>query len=429
MRGLRAGAPGVLDTAPAVAVSEGCRMWSFIRRVAVNTLVVAVSTVIGYLAFQLVFFRVFLTNVQLPVRPWLPETAGVIVQNTKAATVPRNYVAIFGDSYAEGLGDFLLKAGDDDSHGFHAAHVIREVTGWDVVSFGRAGAGSAEAFVLLPSRVMNGSKCLVFPAIGDPDRILAYFFEGNDIEDNLHFLEKVRQKYGRDDATDIDAYFTSEYTSYQWWRCHTQVGDILSRVVKFQYLYHTGKMTILPQSTRQPNAWLVAGHVVHGAATEGPALEVDGKEIEAAIRVFDRSLVWLRTRFPQARIAVVYIPSPLALYRPAGSEVEAEFLAKTGWATRRFPAERVAQRTEQICNLVRDVSRREQVGFINPGPNLREQAIRQQIHGPIDWHHFNAAGYRVFGEALARRLLAPAPDDCASAHHGSGDITSQHIPQ
>src|SRR5262249_2385788 len=161
------------------------------------------STVIAFIAFQLVFFRVFLVNVELPARPWLPETAGVLAQNTKAATVPRNYVAILGDSYAEGLGDVLLKADDDDSHGFHPAHVIRELTGWDVVRFGKAGAGSAEAFVLLPSRVMNGSQCAIFPTIGDPDRILAYFFEGNDIEDNVRFLEMVHQKYGRDDASAI----------------------------------------------------------------------------------------------------------------------------------------------------------------------------------------------------------------------------------
>src|SRR5512140_385907 len=123
-------------------------MWRWVRRFAGNLLVVVVSVVVTYLALQLVFFRLVLTNVQLPVRPWLPETAGVLVQTTKAAAVPRNYVAIMGDSYAEGLGDWLLQAGDDDSRGFNAAHVIHEMTGWDVVSFGKAGAGSAEAFVL-----------------------------------------------------------------------------------------------------------------------------------------------------------------------------------------------------------------------------------------------------------------------------------------
>jgi hypothetical protein len=68
-------------------------------RIAVNTLIVLIATIIGYIALQLVFFRVFLPNVQLPARPWLPETAGVLVQNTKSAAVPRNYVAMVGDSY------------------------------------------------------------------------------------------------------------------------------------------------------------------------------------------------------------------------------------------------------------------------------------------------------------------------------------------
>jgi hypothetical protein len=143
------------------------------RAIGINALIVVVSTVIGYLVLELVFFRPVLVNITLPVRPFLPETAGVLVQNTKAGTVPHNYVAILGDSYAEGIGDWLLQVGDDDSHGFHAAHVIHAMTGRDVVTFGKGNAGSAEAYVLLPMRALNGGRCLIFPTLEDPGQIIA----------------------------------------------------------------------------------------------------------------------------------------------------------------------------------------------------------------------------------------------------------------
>src|SRR5262249_58772548 len=76
-------------------------------------------------------------------RPQLPETPGVLAQSTKAHFVPRDYVAILGDSFAEGLGDALLAAGNNEARAFHAAHVLHDLTGRDVVSFGRGGAGRA----------------------------------------------------------------------------------------------------------------------------------------------------------------------------------------------------------------------------------------------------------------------------------------------
>ena len=62
----------------------------------------------------------------------------------------------------------MLHANGDDTKLFHAAHVIHARTGRDVVTFGQGGAGSAEAFVRLPTRAIEGSRCVIFPTIEDP---------------------------------------------------------------------------------------------------------------------------------------------------------------------------------------------------------------------------------------------------------------------
>src|SRR5262249_26964018 len=139
---------------------------------------------LAYLAVEFLFFRVILGTAHLTERPYLPETAGALVQTTKAAYLPRNYLAILGDSYGQGLGDEAVKAGYDEGHWIHAASVVHELTGRDIVTFAKAGAGSAEALVSLPSRALNGSRCAIFPTLEDPAQVFAYFYEGNDIEDN-----------------------------------------------------------------------------------------------------------------------------------------------------------------------------------------------------------------------------------------------------
>jgi hypothetical protein len=375
-----------------------------LKTIAVNSLIVIFSTVVCYLAVELIFFKVLFTNVHLGVRPYLPETAGALAQSTKAGPVPHDYVAILGDSYAQGFGDWSLSIGEDQSRAFHSPHAIHEMTGRDVVTFGRAGAGSAEAYVLLPSRALNGSRCLIFPTIGDPDQILAYFYEGNDIEDNLRFDVKVRVKYGRSDASAIDAYLSSEYAAYPWWRCHAQLGDIASRMARFLYEYYTGVVDPPSLARDHPNAVLTGGNIVPSSTREGPpGFLIPAPDIAAGMLVFERSLLWLHKRFPRTAITVVYIASPLALYRQAGPEVVV--------GVRRFPSDQLARESGRICNFVRDITAREQVGFFNPGPVLREAASTRAMHGPLDWYHFNKDGYRVFGDALARRLPEPAKVD------------------
>src|SRR5262249_45340760 len=131
------------------------------------------------------------------------------------------------------------------------------------------------------------------------------------------------------------------------------------------------------------------------------------KDLEAGIAVLDRSLVWLRERLPHAAITVVYIASPLALYRYAGHDV--------GYGDR-MRAEQTLPRSRQICGLVRAASVRAKVGFLDTGPALREAASIHSIHGPTDWHHFNATGYRILGTALALRLPEPTKvDSCGQA--------------
>jgi hypothetical protein len=387
-----------------------------LKAIAINSLLIVVSTIVGYLILEAIFFRIVLPDMRFSVRPFLPETPGVLVQTSKAGYAPRDYIAILGDSYAEGVGDEMLELNGNEAKSFHAAHVIHDRTGRDVVTFGQGGAGNAEAYVRLPTRAIEGSHCPIFPSIEDPTQILAYFYEGNDIEENLVFTRKVSRQYGRSDAGAIDRYLSEQYGRFASWRCHFYLGDNISRMARFLNEYYVKKVDPFHTSDNGQNTFALADGHSPAPPVLGPALAVDPVGIRTAIEVFDHSLAWLRRRFPRAPITVVYIPSPLATYRVATPHVAYFAIEDAGYLPRPGAAEQVAPNSDRICNLVREVAARQGTGFLDARPTLRAAAAVRPIHGPIDWLHFNHAGYQIFGELLARRLPDTATvDGCGSA--------------
>jgi lysophospholipase L1-like esterase len=371
------------------------------------------STIISYFIIEAFFFRVIFPVADPSVRPHLPETPGVLAQSTKAGFVPRDYIAILGDSMAEGLGDALLAAGENEARAFHAAHVVRDLTGRDVVSFGRGGSSSAEGLVRQPARILAGSQCLIFPTIQDPGRIFAYFYEGNDIQDNLAFAAKVEKKLGRSDSAAIDQLLSEDYGTFASWRCHLYLFDIASRMSRFFYKYYTGTDPYRVQYTPGGSGLLIGASTIDAPAPlDGPAIELSEAAIRSGIMVLDRSLSWLKARFPAVPITVVYVPTTLSIYHLTGPSyrysIEPRDDGKSDWAT----VAQIARNSDLLCNLVRAASASNDVGFFDTRPALRDAATTQLLHGPVDWVHFNAQGYRALGQALADRVDNPGVDAC-----------------
>lgn len=377
---------------------------SKLRQFVLNSSLAVLSIIAGYLLIEFIFFAVLLPNYRFGVRPHLPETAEVLVQSSKAKWVPHNYIAVLGDSYAEGVGDWLISNGGNEALPFGPVDVLHSLTGRDVVSFGRGGSGSAEGLVRQPARILAGSGCMIFPKIEPPARIFAFFFEGNDVQDNLAFLKKVRAKYGRDDAHAIDRYLSEVYAYFPSWQCHLYLGDTIGRMVKFAIDYRNFTINNLRPELPGGNIITVNGRSIDAPSPlVGPALEIDEAGMQAGIKVFDRSLAWLRKRFENLPITVVYIPSPLATYHLNGPiiyRIEPEEAGLKGTA----PPEAVSRNSDHLCNLVRAVSIHRDVGFIDARPTLRAAGAAAIIHGPIDWTHPNEKGYRVLAGMLAARL-------------------------
>src|SRR5262249_48840003 len=160
---------------------------------------------VTYLVIQFVFFRFFLPDVPPNLRPYLSDRARIFAQTSSAHESPHDYVALLGDSYAEGVGDWMLTAGGEKKNPFSSADVIHAQSGRDIVSFARAGASSADAMVLRVARILRGGRCYAFRSVEQPKRFVIYFYEGNDLDDNNTLIERIALERGPGLAGTIDA--------------------------------------------------------------------------------------------------------------------------------------------------------------------------------------------------------------------------------
>jgi hypothetical protein len=396
-----------------------------------NLLVVFGSIAITYLVCELLFFRVVLPRLPLNVRTHLPELADVLVQTSKSGYLPHDYIALLGDSYADGVGDWLLAANNNRAKPFHSAHVIHSLTGTDVVSFGRGPAGSAEGLVQRPARVFAVSECYLFPSIDQPKRMFYYFYEGNDLEDNLEFMARARRGDGQSSPDPIRRRLAG-YAEASPWRCHRHFGDTLMRMATFAAEFYLLKKDVYRPSKIPGPQLTIAGGTLRAAPLQAPALNLSADDIREALAVFDPSLAWLRSRWPDVPVTVVYIPSPLTIYRDAITDklkVHTPFGPKGLSVAYADPdggslAEFAASRSDQICGSIRAMSLRHGAAFMDTRPALRTAALEQPIHGPIDWGHLNEAGYRLLGKLVADVTRGgPVADDCgsgATASSGAG---------
>jgi len=389
----------------------------------INAALVIFSVLATYAILELVFFRLMLPHLPFSYRIYIPDRADFFLQVSKSHYVPQDYIALVGDSYAQGMGDWLLSQGTKSAKPFHSADILHDDLGRDVASLGRAASGSAEAMVLRVTRIFGDTYCYLFPPIDKPRQFLIYFYEGNNIDHNYKLVEHAIRPSGPDLGEEIDAFLDNDYGAVSAWRCHGHLGDTVWKMIQFH-----AKFGLHPDLTYNIgpvppiNRVVVDGVATNARELNVPSLALDDRQIDIGFLVFERSLAWFRKRFPDVPTTVVYIPSPAAMYRHAGDKVVSFEIYDPSEpqvpghphvsSGRTFPISAVYANSQKICENIRRMSLAQGVGFIDTRPAFRKAAAHQALHGPRDWNHLNEAGYRVLGNLLADRIGGADADTC-----------------
>jgi hypothetical protein len=392
-----------------------------------NLLLVLLSTAFACVAAEALFSLWGLRHVPLRLQADLPADIRVFAQSSKFSVVPHDPVVLLGDSYAQGLGDWLFAADPNRNGPFHSGHIIHALTGRDVITLGQGGAGSPEGMAMLPAIAYARTRDAWYLRLPKPAVAVVYFFEGNDLNNNMSFLQRhVEGAQGLDDvdlSTAVDrvlaAYAATPSEPADFWRHFAllRFSYAIARRVSGFSAAPTPDLTFDNGGHTTPsdpaNVAVIGGQPVQlPASLQSPALELTGAELERSVLVFERSLAFLQRLFPGTPVLVAYLPSPLSSYRIAMPEVSIESYMQ-GRASR-YPRERVTDTSDRICGLIRAATVAHQAGFLDTRPALRAASADAPVHGPRDFKHFNREGMEALGEAVAGRINQPlAPGSCS----------------
>lgn len=338
----------------------------------------------------------------------LDEDLRPLAQSSKAGLVPHDYILLLGDSYALGYGDWLLNQGRWANGPYSAAHVIHAQTGRDVLALGHSGAGSIRSLVDRPARFFTRTA-RHYRLREAPAAVVVFFYEGNDLDDNLRDLKGPL--CCAQTAADLD-------TLLGHWAIP---GRPLPTWLLAGFVEGLGRSLIEPppadayQVFVERGGSLVKGRnrLVFGGRIkeieeplQGPGAQFNAEETDRALGVFAAGLGVLADRWPTSPLWVVYLPAPTTCYRFAGGVfVERPYshpaqMDDYGWFR---PGDLVA-RSNALAAAVRDIAYAQDAAFLDARGPLRALAREAPIHGPQDWRHFNEAGYRALGELVAETL-------------------------
>ena len=323
--------------------------------------------------------------------------------NTFDRSNPQPYTAILGDSYGQGMGDAYLS----NQPKYSVAHFLNADDHKNYLTFARSGFGSVNAVAELPRTIKWADQSPFVPALGKPERILFFFYEGNDLINNLDHLEELGLM-GSSPAKLIPAISNkimdraapSKKNALEAWipfyTLFENIGQIADGLVYDPYIRREKAIAEPFPVTAdfQEQMRFIAQH----RALQSAAAELDEEKLQKGIDVLLISLEALRTLVKNIPITVVYIPSPISTY-DWGENVmiqshysgEASLLIAT-----QKNMKNSAYIQTKISKGVEDMG----INFVDATPALRLEGRTHLLHGLRDIKHFNADGYRILAKVI-----------------------------
>jgi hypothetical protein len=355
-------------------------------------------------------------------------------QYSKKEVIPKNYLAIVGDSNVYGFGPWLYdNSWSMEQPNFAAHHLLHASLKKDVISFGYPGFGSLGSSLSMVSELQMLKNSWIWPKIKDPLEILFVFYEGNDLINNLHEVEQRGLDLHTMEPHQLEPKLAKIITdeerklSESWAIAdHSAAWNLFSGLTKnyFRKFFQepeTDSSDLRSSPLAQPSIFRenngskltnianISGVQVPLGYCEGPALLLNEKEIALSLKISEHSLRYLRSCFPDSKISLIYLPSSLSIYDFGNCEISPAHLVMMGKSrSGLFKPVDAIERNKFLRTELLKITERTGIDFCDTTDHLKEIASNQLLHGPRDPIHLNRAGYEAFSEAISTFLKPPS---------------------
>ncbi len=387
------------------------------RDIIINLALAVLPILIIYALFEFVFFKPLIPKLSLRYQSRLPESFQMLAQVSKKSTMPHDYILILGDSYAAGWGDWLQSANQSKNKPYASHDIIHEMIGKDVVNCGMAGGSPMETLIRKPINRFRYLRKTWLYKPEDPKEILFYFYEGNDLQDNLERLNDLFK--GQIDKSRIydKSYFQnfvrnilpkSDALYYDVRKFKLQYNFVFYRTlcdaVRKLFIKYPSTQTTHHVSSPDSNFFLMDGikKVLPYNAIQA-SLEASEDDMRLSFYIIGECLDFLAEFFPNSRITVVYIPAVITAYPISSRKVNV--VSSSSGNPVLIDTDFVFKMSDKIFKNMHDMAAMRNINVIDTRPFLRNAASHEGfLHGPTDWLHLNRRGYNVLSEAIVTEL-------------------------
>ncbi|OUU11693.1 MAG: hypothetical protein CBC00_03665, partial [Verrucomicrobia bacterium TMED40] len=345
-------------------------------------------------------------------------------QYSKKDVVPKEHIAIIGDSNVYGFGPWLYdNSWSMGQPAFATHHLLHNSLGKDLIAYGFPGYGpfGYTLSAVAEYNMINGS--LIWSKFPEPHQILIVFYEGNDLINNLHEVqhrglqidnfsqENFKQQIERlikDESAELESGFSFTDHIACWNITHGLLKNYLNKFSReSDNIIDPIKDEIfnqIPENQGKPNEpeniALVSGKKISLGYLEGPALHLTNNEINLSLEITKQSFNYIKKKFPQSQIDVVYLSAALSLYdfnnsklRPAPLKLD---IQRETSRDRIFSQHEIEIKNMYLRRAVEAISEEIKIGFIDTTNSMSKIANNYRLHGPRDPIHLNRKGYETF---------------------------------
>ena len=334
-----------------------------------------------------------------------------------------NYIAVLGDSYAQGSGDAYLSK----EYKYSISHFLRDKTNLNYLNFARGGYGSIASVLNLERIIYFSYNDILIENLKHPEEIIYFFYEGNDLTENMSlFLEA--------ENTNINDYFENEIKRL------TLISDYKKNIeINFpivSYLKILGKKLFLQINNLKSYRDLVGYYNQLLSRIKGnqeimirnynkdkfknknitvnqfifPQIEsgftlLKKKQINQSLEIFYLSMNYLKNKFPSSKIKIIYIPSLPTIYEfndPINTW--SNYAKKKKFENVITTRDQNEQNSLYVRESINQYSIKNNLFYLDLTKSLQNFAKQNIIHGSIDYGHFNKLGYEFFSKEILKSL-------------------------
>ena len=363
---------------------------------------------------------------------FLIHTSGPInrlAQYSKSEIVPDSHIALIGDSNVYGFGRWLYdNSWSMKQPSFATHHLLHKLLNKEFIAFGYPGHGNMGSCLSTISEYNLLSDSWIWPKLKLPSQVLVFFYEGNDLENNLHELEHrgfedLQQNFNETETKIREIIAIEEKNLADRWSFldHSAFYNIASGIFKnykSKWFNSDQKKYIKEVSVNNKNqseksipkkasknTALISDREIDLGSSEGPALHLSKYETDIALEISKQSFQIIKNYFNDSIVVIVYLPSSLSIYSFINDSVHPTTFCLDGKKRdTNFSHVDVIKRNNYLRRRVKSIAETLQIEFIDTTKQFKEFGKSTVLHGPRDPIHLNRNEYEKLAEILANKI-------------------------